>query len=424
MKEFYTEGVPEELVVRDAEYGEKLRDATVVKGMRRTGKTFLTYQRMQQLLREGVPLGRIVHVNFEDERLKGLRAEDLHLINEVHAELYPECVDQLCWYFLDELQNVRGWEGYARRLLDAPKVQLWLTGSSSKLLSEEIATEMRGRSLPVEVFPLSFSEYLRFNGIFKTPPNANGVYTVREKGMLRKAASEYLERGGFPDVQDVSARQRAEMLQGYVDAVLYRDILERHQVTNIQALRYMLDYLFHNFARKVSTRAANGVLKNLGVSASRETLSEYLGYFKDAYLVYPVSIHSDSLAVKRVNPDKYYMIDTGLIRAMCVKNDAEKGWLLENMVYMSLRRQAKKVEYYLTNDGREVDFYVLDKVTHQEQLVQVAWNMSDDATFAREKEALLAAREESGIEDCSIVTWDDELEYEGIKVVPIWKFAL
>ena len=422
LREFYQDGVPDDVVPRDVDYAEKLRAATVIKGMRRVGKTFVTYERIRGLLAEGIPLGRIVHVNFEDERLRRLTVDDLHLIVEIHAELYPEYADEICWYFLDELQRVDGWEAYARRLVDAKRIKVCLTGSSSRLLSEEIATEMRGRSLPIEVFPLSFAEFLRFNGILRNLPQDG--FTAKEKGVLRRAVKDYLERGGFPDVQDVSDSMRGAMLQGYVDAVLYRDVLERHSVPSVQALKYTLDYLFHNYARKTSTRSISGVLKNLSVAANRESIADYLDWFKDAYLIYPVSVKSDSLAVKRVNPDKYYLIDTGLIRAMCVKNDAERGWLLENLVFMALRRGSNKIAYYLNDDGTEVDFHVFDKVARTSRLVQVSWDMADKATFAREFDALVAARKETGITDCTIVTWDDEGEKDGIRIVPVWKWLL
>ena len=422
MREFYHDGIPEGVVPRDVEYVEKLRASTVVKGMRRTGKTFVTYERMKRLVADGIPLKRIVHINFEDERLSKLTVDDLHLIGEVHAELCPEFADGKVWYFLDELQCVDGWESYARRLVDSPNVQLCLTGSSSKLLSEEIATQMRGRSLPIEVFPLSFPEYLRFNGILSDVPKAG--FTAREKGVLRKAMSDYAERGGFPDVQDVSSGMRAAMLQEYVDAVLYRDIIERHKVASVQALKYTLEYLFHNYARKTSTRSISGVLKNLSVPANRESVADYLDWFKDAYLVYPVSVLSDSLAVKRVNPDKYYLIDSGLIRAMCVKNDAERGWMLENIVYMALRRGGGKISYIANADGTEVDFHVLDRSTHGERLVQVSYAMSDAVTFNRETNAIKFARQKKGIHDCTIVTWDDEGEIDGIRIMPVWKWLL
>ena len=422
MREFYHDGIPEGVVPRDVEYVEKLRASTVIKGMRRTGKTFVTYERMKRLVADGIPLKRIVHINFEDERLSKLTVDDLHLIGEVHAELCPEFADGKVWYFLDELQCVDGWESYARRLVDSPNVQLCLTGSSSKLLSEEIATQMRGRSLPIEVFPLSFPEYLRFNGILSDVPKAG--FTSREKGVLRKAMSDYAERGGFPDVQDVSSGMRAAMLQEYVDAVLYRDIIERHKVASVQALKYTLEYLFHNYARKTSTRSISGVLKNLSVPANRESVADYLDWFKDAYLVYPVSVLSDSLAVKRVNPDKYYLIDSGLIRAMCVKNDAERGWMLENIVYMALRRGGGKISYIANADGTEVDFHVRDRSTHGERLVQVSYAMSEAATFNRETNAIKFARQKKGIHDCTIVTWDDEGEIDGIRIMPVWKWLL
>ena len=422
LREFYDDGIPTNAVPRDVEYCEKLRAATVVKGMRRTGKTFVTYLRMRALVDEGVELGRIVHVNFEDERLKHMTADDLHLINEVHAELHPACSKRKCWYFLDELQTVEGWEAYARRLVDSSKVQLSLTGSSSKLLSEEIATQMRGRSIPIEVFPLSFSEFIRFNGIMDSVPKDG--WTERERGTLRNAMEQYLERGGFPDVQHVGAGIRAGMLQGYVDAVLYRDVLERHEVPSVQALRYTMDYLFHNFARKISARAIVGVLRQMGVATGRESIADYLDYFKDAYLAYPVSIRSDSLAVKRVNPDKMYLADTGLIRSMNAKMDQEKGWLLENLVFMSLRRGFNKIEYYVTNGGGEVDFLVQDNVTLKRRLVQVSWDMADELTFGREMKSLREAMTETGIENGTIVTWDDEREIDGVHVVPAWKWCI
>ena len=422
IREFYHDGIPAGIIPRDVEYSEKLRASIVVKGMRRTGKTFVTYERMSRLVSEGIPLGRIIHVNFDDERLSHLTLDDLHLIGEIHAELQPEFADDKVWYFLDEIQGVKGWESYARRLVDSPKAQLCITGSSSKMLSEEMATQMRGRSLPIEVFPLSFSEFLRFNGVFTKIPRTG--FTAREKGLLRRAMTDYMEKGGFPDVQDVSDGMRASMLQEYVDAVLYRDIIERHSVASFQSLTYTLEYLFHNYARKTSTRSISGVLKNRSIPANRESVADYLDWFKDAYLAYPVSVLSDSLAVKRVNPDKYYLIDSGLIRAMCAKNDAERGWMLENIVYMALRRNGCRVSYVVNKDGTEVDFHVHDAVSHEERLVQVSYAMSDEKTFMREINALKLARGTTGIRDCTIVTWDDEDESDGVRIVPVWKWLL
>ncbi len=422
MREFYEFGVPDDVRNRDVEYLEKRNAATVVVGMRRAGKTYVTYQKMRDIVASGIPLSRIVHVNFDDDRLRGVGLEQLRLIGDIHAEMYPEASNEKCWYFLDELQEIEGWEMYARRLLDSRLVQLCLTGSSSKLLSSEIATQMRGRSLDVEVFPLSFKEYLLFNGIVKSLPGS--PYSSRTAGLLRNAMGRYIDEGGFPDVQGEPYRIRVKMLQEYVDAVLYRDIIERHEVSSTQALRYTLDYILSNFAHKVSTRAIANALKQLGVSSNRECIADYLEWMEQAYLIYRVSLHSDSVAVRRMNPDKFYLVDTGLARAATPKNDASNGWFLENLVFMSLRRGDNKIEYYNTERGEEVDFLVTGRLTKRRRLSQVALDISSEETLRRELKAITAAGRETGISDLTIVTVDDERETDGVRIVPVWKWNL
>ena len=423
LREFYENGVPSDVKVRHLDFIEKKRTATVVMGMRRTGKTYVTYRRIQELLDEGIEFERIVQINFDDERLRGLKVDDLHLIGEVHAEMFPDAATERCWYFLDELQNIAGWEKYARRLLESSRVQLCLTGSSSKLLSKEIATEMRGRSLAIEMFPLSFSEFLLFNGIFTKIPVA--PFSANIAGRIRNAFSKYFEIGGFPDVQNDSPRIRTKILQEYVDAVIFRDIIERHDITSVQSLRYTLDYILCNYARKTSVRSISGVLKNLGFSDNRENIADYLTYLNDAYLIYPVSLRTDSLAVRRTNPEKYYVIDIGLLRAMKPNTDRDRGWMLENLVYMMLRRGDNKIEYYITKRGEEVDFIVTDKITGQRRLIQVAWDLSDASTIKRETTALVNAAAETGIDSKIIITWDSECSMvDGIDVLSVWRWAL
>jgi predicted AAA+ superfamily ATPase len=302
-------------------------------------------------------------------------------------------------------------------------VQLCLTGSSSKLLSKEIATEMRGRSLEIEVFPLSFSEFLLFNGVFTKIPVA--PFSSVTAGRVRNAFSRYFEIGGFPDVQSDSPRIRTKILQEYVDAVVYRDIIERHDITSVQSLRYTLDYILCNYARKVSVRSISGALKNLGLSDNRQNIADYLSYLNDSYLIYPVSLRTDSLSVRRTNPEKYYVIDVGLLRAMKPNTECDRGWMLENLVFMILRRGDNRIEYYLTKRGEEVDFIVTDKITGRKRLIQVAWDMANERTINRETVALVNAAEETGIESKIIITWDTECIMDnGIEVVPIWKWAL
>ena len=330
MSQFYVDGVPADILPRAGNLTERRNNATVVAGMRRTGKTYFTYQRMKELLDGGLPLERIVYVNFDDERLAGLKADDLHLLADIHAEMFPDAAQEKCYYFLDELQDVRGWEKFARRLIDSHRVQLCLTGSSSRMLSQDIATEMRGRSVLQEIFPLSFSEYLIYNGIYREIPTLVDAPTVR--GKLKHHFTDYFRIGGFPDVQGLRDSERIATLQDYVNAVVYRDIVERHEIPSVPALKFVLQYLLHNFGRKVSTRAMSGILRQDGLPSDRAALSDYLSYYKDAYFAYSVPLRTDSLARRRTNPDKYYLVDTGLIGAAKFKDDAERGWLLENFV--------------------------------------------------------------------------------------------
>ena len=422
MFQFYADGVPSDAIPRSYRFPIVRNNATIIKGMRRTGKTYFTYLRMSELLASGVPMERIVHVNFDDDRLAPMTAADLHWLVDLHAEMFPDAADNVCHYFLDELQNIDGWERFARRLVDSHRVQLCLTGSSSKMLSSDIATQMRGRSVDVELFPLSFPEYLSFNGIAKTPVATPDAPRIR--GRLKKALADYLETGGFPDVQGVDSTTRIRMLQDYANAVVYRDIVERHDVPSVQSLKYTLQYLLHNFARKVSVRAMAGVLRQLSLPCDRESLGAYLSYYADSYFAYPVSLRTDSLAVRRTNPDKYYLVDTGMIGALKAKNDAERGFLLENAVFLALRRGFNKIEYYNTRKGEEVDFFVTDKVSKRERLVQVSLDMSERKTRGRELSALVDARRETGINDCTIITWEEEGEEDGIRIVPAWKWLL
>ena len=176
--------------------------------------------------------------------------------------------------------------------------------------------------------------------------------------------------------------------------------------------------------RKISVRAISGVLRQLSLPSDREALSNYLSYYSDSYFAYPVPLRTDSLAVRRTNPDKYYLVDTGMIGALKAKNDAEKGFLLENAVFMELRRGFNKIEYFVTKKGKEVDFFVTDKVTKEMRLVQVSYEMPKGQTREREISALRNARTETGIRKCEIVTWDEECEEDGIRIVPAWKWFI
>ncbi|MBO4305233.1 MAG: ATP-binding protein [Lentisphaeria bacterium] len=419
--DFYEDQIPE-MTRRLTTIPEVPRSATVVLGMRRTGKTFLLYQRMNELLASDVSKDRMLHVNFEDDRLLGMTVEDLRYVPDVYYQMFPENRSRLCYFFLDEIQNIEHWEVFVRRMVDTPHVQVYLSGSSAKLLSREVATAMRGRSVEIENFPLSFEEFLIHHNYFKTIPR-NISSASRSK--FQNAVEKFFAIGGMPAVQDVSPVVRAAILQGYVNTVIYKDVIERHEVANTQALKFTIQMVFNNPARQLSVRKIADYLKSQQVSASRETISDYLDWLADAYLLHKVSLCSDSAMKRRTNPDKYYLNDIGIVRAMRIKHALDQGPLLENLVYLQLRRQGFKVEYVITSDGSEVDFIAFHPMRNDYKLLQVCFDMSDRKTFDREVTALRDAADALGVKDRCVVTWDDEDSLPGnVQVVPIWKFLL
>ena len=419
--DFYEDRLPE-MTRRMMTIPEVPGSATVVLGMRRTGKTFLLYQRMNDLLASGVPKERMLHVNFEDDRLLGMTVEDLRYIPEVYYQMFPENRGRRCYFFFDEIQNIRHWESFVRRMVDTADVQVYLSGSSAKLLSREVATAMRGRSVEIENFPFSFEEFLIYHKYFETIPR-NISSASRSK--LQNAMEKFFAVGGMPAVQDVSDTVRAAMLQGYVNTVIYKDVAERHEVANSQALKFTMQMVFNNPARQLSVRKITDYLKSQQISTSRESISDYLDWLADAYLLHKVSLYSESAMKRRTNPDKYYLNDVGIVRAMRIKHALDQGPLLENLVYLQLRRQGFHVEYVITADGSEVDFIAFRPMQNDYRLVQVCFDMSDHKTFAREVSALRDAADALGVKERYVVTWDDEDSLPGnIQVLPVWKFLL
>jgi predicted AAA+ superfamily ATPase len=298
----------------------------VVVGMRRSGKTWYLFQRIQELEAAGVGRDRILYLNLEDDRLAPLKAEDLHRIPEALYRRHPGSREQPCHFFLDEIQNVPGWERFVRRLVDSERVSLVLTGSSAKLLSREIATSLRGRSVASELLPFSFAEALRHAGLAvpeRWPPPA------AERSLLENRFERYLETGGFPEVQTLDVDLRLRVLQDYVDVVLFRDVAERHGVENLTALRYLERTLLAHPSQRFSVSRFYNDLKSQGIRVGKDTLHEYLGYLEDAFLLFTMTVASPSIRVRQVNPRKCYLVDPALASVASFKASQDQGHLLE-----------------------------------------------------------------------------------------------
>lgn len=361
-------------VPREIRFPQSDQMIKVAIGMRRSGKTYTLYQRINQLLDQGIPKERILFVDFEDDRLLPMTTKEMGQLLDEFYSIYPENHHQKCYFFLDEIQNIEDWHQVVRRYFKSKDVELTLTGSSAKLLSKEINTSLRGRSLSVEIMPYSFDEYRIAHKLpIPKPPFGRQDYDITNKQMI-----DFFENGGFPAVQHMQIHDWRETLRGYVDTVILRDIIERHNVYNIALLKYLTKTLLVNAATPFSVNKFYNDIKSQGYKVSRETIYNYISYLEDAFLIFTVNMYSESVRAQQTMPNKIYVIDNGLINAYSLKARDIYHKFLENQVYLDLRRQGKDIFYYNTKeDGYEIDFVTVDK-NGERELIQVTWDMSDE----------------------------------------------
>jgi len=404
--------------------------ARVVIGMRRSGKTYLLYQEMQRLLDAGVAREQILYINFEDDRLlplgEGVLAETL----ETFYRLNPSARTSGAHLFFDEIQVVDGWSRFARRVLDTENAHLYISGSSAKMLSTEVATEFRGRGFAVELLPFSYAETLLADGL-ELPTATPGS---RTRSQLEATFDLYLRVGGFPDVRSLEERERIQILQDYVQLVLLRDIIERHEISNVYAARTFALALLQSAGSKTSVNKIARDLKSRGVAVGKDTLHALLDYFSDAFLLFTIPVFSRSLRVREANPKKVYAIDPGLVFAIAPAGTENLGARLENAVYLELRRRVRgtregSISYYSTAGGREVDFVVGDAETgHASELIQACVDMANEVTRERELRALQEAMAELGLQHAVIVSLHDAervtVDAGTIDIVPAWAWML
>lgn len=394
------------LIPREACFPNANDKIKVAVGMRRAGKTYFLYEHILKLLNEGVPLSRILYLNFEDDRLIPLSQKKLAGLLEAFYSLYPENHEHRCYLFLDEIQNIPDWPLVIRRFYDSKNLELFLTGSSAKLLSKEISTSLRGRSLATEIWPYSFHEFMRANHQELMP----GLFDKKKQDMLTKHFHKYLSDGGFPEVVSYEKDVRQKTLQEYVDVVIYKDIIERHKVKNASLIKYMILSMIHNVSALFTINKFYNDVKSQGYSVSRDSLYEYAEHIEDAFLAFSVPISDRSIRKVQTNPKKIYAIDPGLVRSSTLDYESNLGRLFENVIYLDLRRKGCAINYYLTSERHEVDFFIKSP-SGKRKLFQVVWNVNDKATLDREMRALEAAKKETGLEG-EIITLESYLCHE------------
>ena len=394
--------------------------ATVCIGVRRSGKSTFMFQVMQKLQKSGVSRANILYLNFFDDRLHGLEHSQLGLILEAYFSMYPEKKNNETIYcFFDEIQMVPGWEPFVDRLLRTEKCQVYITGSSAKMLSYEMATQMRGRALSWEMFPFSFQEFLDYKKIAADEP-----ISTKKRLLIQKAFDEYFEKGGFPEVAGVEPFLRLKIHQEYFNAMLFRDTIERHNIAHPKAVTDLAHWLVDNTGSLYSINNLTGYLKSLGHRAPKSAVGHYLEWFEDAYAFFTVRLFDASLSRSNANPKKIYCIDHSLVRSVSSGILVNSGHLLENLVFVTLRRMTKEIFYYKTKTGKEVDF--LNK--RDRLLVQVCESLVDPQTRKREVAALTEAMAEQKQKTGIIVSRNEKEQLTvsagTIDIIPAWQFLL
>ena len=377
-------------------------------GVRQAGKSYTLYQQMQRKLEEGVPIENLVYINFDDERLYGMSADQLDMILQANysvREVKPT-------FFFDEIQNVVGWENFARRLANQ-KYQVYITGSNAKMLSRDIQTVLGGRYMDVSIYPYSFSEFLSANGVELGPRWMYG----QKRGEVERAFNGYFQWGGFPEL--TRFKEKRVWLNGLYNRIFFNDLIVRNKVKNEEALRLALRKLAESVRQPVSYTRLCNMIKAVGVSCGTATIIEYINHFMDACLIFPLQNYA-SRFVERETTKKFYFVDNGLLNLFLLENQSA---LLENLCAIEMRkRYGDKLYYYLHNI--EVDFYVPE----ENLAIQASYRLSDDSTIKREVDALVKLHKVYPLKKAVIVTRDEETTINkgglSIEVLPVWKWLL
>ncbi|MDR1160938.1 MAG: ATP-binding protein [Tannerellaceae bacterium] len=381
-------------------------------GIRRAGKSFLLYQRMQQLLAQGIHWDEILYINFEDERLVGMSLEDMNLLLEVHLEMYGKKPI----LFLDEIQNITGWEKFARRMADT-KHRVYITGSNARMLSQDIQTTLGGRYIPVDVYPYNFKEFLTANNI---RISKESLFSTEERADILRKFNDYFYFGGFPESAEFTAKR--DYLTSVYQKIYLGDIATRHSVDNTFALRIMFKKLAESVKQPMSFSRIANIVSSTGAKVGKTTIINYIEYAKDAWLISPVRNIAGKLVDKETNP-KYYFTDNGILNLFLLDGNTS---LLENLILINLlRKYGREDAVFFYNKGIEVDFYIPDEAT----AIQACYSLDNsDGTFDREVDALVKL---SGVLACRkllIITRNSEQTIEinnkTIEVIPVWKWLL
>jgi len=407
----------EKIVERELKTKPMKNKTISIIGPRRAGKTFYLFQKKRA--HSGI------YMDFESAEFSKAEIEDVIKIISLYERYFERKVSVI---YLDEIQNLKNWERLARTLLNYG-YKLYISGSSSKLLSKEIATQLRGRSLTYLLLPFSFREFLVAKG-FKIKK----LYTLSEITKIKKHLKSYLDFGGFPEV--ILKEEKEKILKEYLELAFYKDFVERHKIESMEVAKMIFEFLLQNFSKEISvTKIQNFIEKTLGIK-TRSTIYNYLDKLQDTLLVFFIERFEKSIYHRKIFPRKVYVCDIGLTKIK--KTSEDVGKVIENVVFLELLRKTNEnplmeIYYLKTKEGYEVDFLIKEGLKVK-QLIQVSYANSFDEIEEREIRALLHARElfKQDKPELLVITWDYEDEKEvrwfgkrgKVKFVPLWKWLL
>ncbi|MBO7122869.1 MAG: ATP-binding protein [Treponema sp.] len=392
------------------EYKFDLNANYVLVGLRRAGKSTLLYKIVQDLVASGTDWNQIIYVNFEDERLEEFSAKDFNDLLLVQSELS----DKKGWFFLDEVQNIEGWEKFARRMADS-KEHTFITGSNAKMLSGEIEKKLGGRYLSKYITPYNFREFL---GAKNIDFSEKSILGTKSGGKIKRAMNEFFFFGGFPE--SLSFFDKREYVSSVYQKVLLGDIASRNSIRNTNGLRLLMKKIAETVKDEISYSKLHNILKTIGVNISKDVVIDYIGYAKESYLIFAVKNYFSKFVEKETTP-KYYWNDNGLLNLFLTDGEPR---LLENLVAISLKNQFGEDFYYLKSDDLDVDFFVPNIKT----VIQAAYSVSKIGNDREIKELVKSARLVKNAKRFVIITYSEEktLQVDGIniEVIPIWKWLL
>lgn len=410
------------LISRNVELPLNSNKIISVIGARRCGKTYLLYDTIKKILANGTKLKNILFLNFEDERLQ-LQVHELDLILQAWRELHNGSDLTNHYFFFDEIQNIQGWEKFIRRIYDTETKNIFITGSNSAFLSVEIATSLRGRSLPFELFPFSFDEFLRFKNI------DNNYYSEKNYAIILNEFKNYLKYGGFPETINLPIIQKTEILRNYFYVTLYKDLIERYQINSI-VTKYFIEKLADNLTKHFSINKIYNQLRSQGLKMDKNLLYQLIEYIENVYLAFSVQRYDYSFSARSKSDKKSYFIDNGLLNILTHNFSDNLGKLLENAIFIFLKTNYGNIyenNIFYFKDKTECDFVVFNQ-DKAKYCIQVSYDISDEKTREREIKGLLTALNYFKLNKGYIITaeHEEELTIDNKKIIikPAYKLLI